>query len=231
MKSIFRIPHTVKALFVAGVVLLTGCKKEAATDLDPQTEYFGLKEGAFVEYDVTYMFHDSLLQKHDTIHYQMRTVVADTEIDNSGRVVRKFYRYFRNNASAAWQVKDLWTAIIEQNRAELVEENQRTIKLVFRPVDGKKWNMNTFNNLGDVEASYSGVGTAKTINGLSFASTATVDQEDYKTLIDLRKKYEVYALGVGMIQKYYRDLKYKFGSAKPIKGEEYFYNVTNYGVQ
>lgn len=210
--------------------IFSSCKKDKP-NLDFQTEYFGLEEGRFVEYDVTYMFHDSLLGKHDTIHYQLRTLVEDTVIDNVGRVARKFYRYQRKDASKPWLVKDLWTAIIEGDRAELVEENQRLIKLVFIPTEDKEWNINAFNNLGDMSAHYSGLNKAQTINGMDFASTVTVEQEDYKTLIDTRRKYEVYAKGVGMVYKYYKNLNFKFGSTKPIKGEEYYYSVINYGVQ
>ncbi len=220
----------IPGLLLAAFLVFAGCKKNNP-DLDPQTGYFGFKKGTFVEYDVTYMFHDSLLHKHDTIHYQIRTEVADTMLDNSGRVVNKFYRYKRADASDPWVIQDLWTGIIEQGRAELVEENQRKIKLVFRPSEDKKWNINSFNNLGEMMASYSGIGEAKQIGSLTFPATVTVEQEDYTTLIDIRRKYEVYANGVGMVQKYYRDLQYKFGSTKPIKGEEYFYNAINYGVQ
>lgn len=215
---------------IIGMVVFSGCKKKTETDLDPQTSYFGLQEGAYVDYDVTYMFHDSLLQKHDTIRYQIRTVVAETMTDNSGRTVRKFYRYRRTNANGEWKVKDLWTAVIDGNKAELVEENQRTVKLVFRPVEGKEWDMNAFNNLGKTIAHYSMVGGATQVGTLNFPTSLKVSQDYYKTLIDLRDKYELYAPGVGMIQKVSRDLHYKFGSPAPIKGEEYFYNVVDYGV-
>lgn len=231
MKGNLHIVSRTALFLLTAVLVFSGCKKQTATDLDPQTAYFGLEKGTFVEYEVTYMFHDSLLHKHDTLHYQIRTEVADTVIDNSGRVVRKFFRYKRDNASQPWMVKDLWTAVIDGNRAELVEENQRMVKLVFRPSDDKKWDINAFNNLGEMVAKYSGIGEAREINGLSFPKTVTVEQESYTTLIDTRRKYEVYAEGVGMIQKYYRDLDYKFGSPAPIKGEEYFYNVINYGIQ
>lgn len=211
-------------------ILIASCKKEAV-NLDLQTEYFGLNENAFVEYKVTYMFHDSLLGKHDTINYFIKTVVADTVLDNLGRIAQKFYRYQRKDITKPWVVKDLWSAIIVDDRAELVEENQRVVKLVFIPTEDKVWDMNAFNGLGKKEVSYSGIGEARSYNGLNFGETVTVEQEDYTTLIDRKRAFEVYAKGVGMIYKVQRDLKYKFGSPKPIKGEEYFYEVINFGVQ
>ena len=41
------------------------------------------------------------------------------------------------------------------------------------------------------------------INGFQFESTVTVEQEDFLSLVDYRRKYEQYAEGVGMYYKHY----------------------------
>ncbi len=222
----------IKKIFFLSLFLLVvfACKK-TDDSIDKKYEYFGLTKGYFVEYDVTYMFHDSLLQKHDTIHYQLKTLVGDTIIDNIGRVARKFHRFERKNSSLPWEETDIWTAIIVDDRAELVEENQRKVKLVFMPTLEKVWDINAFNNSGKTDAYYSSIDAERTINTLNFKNTLTVEEEDFKTLIETRKKYEIYAKNVGLISKYYKDLEFKFGSTKPIKGEEYYYNVSNYGIE
>ena len=60
-----------QALVFIGLFLLlftVSCKKKINEPVDLKYDYFQLVEGAFVEYDVTYMFHDVALLKHDTIH-------------------------------------------------------------------------------------------------------------------------------------------------------------------
>lgn len=219
------------ALFImASTLFFVGCKKESS-QIDKKTEYFGLAKGAFVEYEVSYMFHDSLLQKHDTIKYQLKTWIGDTVIDNIGRVATKFYRFERKNSSLPWEETDVWTAIIVDDRAELVEENQRKVKLVFAPTLEKVWDINAFNNSGTTEAFYSSIDESKTINNLTFENTLTVEEEDYKTLIEIRKKSETYAKNVGMISKTYKNLEFKFGSSKPIRGEEYYFTILKYGIE
>lgn len=215
-------------LFLA--LALSSCKK-TETNIDKKTEYFGLEKGRFVEYQVTYMFHDSLLQKHDTINYQFKTLIGDTVIDNLGRVANKFYRFSRKNSSLPWEETDIWTAIIVDDRAELVEENQRKVKLVFMPTLEKVWDINAFNNSGKVEGFYSEIDEMKSINNLTFENTLTVEEEDFKTLIETKRKFEVYAKNVGLIYKVYKDLDFKFSSTKPILGEEFYFTVTNYGVE
>ena len=207
-----------------------GCKKQDES-IDKKTEYFGLEKGNFVEYEVTYMFHDSLLQKHDTIIYQLKTLIGDTILDNVGRVAREFHRFQRKNSTLPWEKTDIWTAIIVDNRAELIEENQRKVKLIFTPTLEKVWDINAFNNIGTVDAFYSSIDESKTSNNLTFENTLTVEEENYKTLLETRRKFEIYAKNIGMISKTYKNLQFKFGSSKPIKGEEYYFNVTNYGVE
>jgi hypothetical protein len=206
------------------------CKKQDES-IDKKTEYFGLEKGNFVEYEVTYMFHDSLLQKHDTIIYQLKTLIGDTILDNVGRIASEFHRFQRKNSTLPWEETDIWTAIIVDNRAELIEENQRKVKLIFTPTLEKVWDINAFNNIGTVDAFYSSIDESKTINNLTFENTLTVEEENYKTLLETKRKFEVYAKNIGMISKTYKNLQFKFGSSKPIKGEEYYFNVTNYGVE
>ena len=206
------------------------CKKQDES-IDKKTEYFGLEKGSFVEYEVTYMFHDSLLQKHDTIIYQLKTLIGDTILDNVGKIASEFNRFQRKNSTLPWEETDIWTAIIVDNRAELIEENQRKVKLIFTPTLEKVWDINAFNNIGTVDAFYSSIDESKTINNLTFENTLTVEEENYKTLLETKRKFEVYAKNIGMISKTYKNLQFKFGSSKPIKGEEYYFNVTNYGVE
>ena len=206
------------------------CKKQDES-IDKKTEYFGLEKGNFVEYEVTYMFHDSLLQKHDTIIYQLKTLIGDTILDNVGRIASEFHRFQRKNSTLPWEETDIWTAIIVDKRAELIEENQRKVKLIFTPTLEKVWDINAFNNIGTVDAFYSSIDESKTINNLTFENTLTVEEENYKTLLETKRKFEVYAKNIGMISKTYKNLQFKFGSSKPIKGEEYYFNVTNYGVE
>ena len=99
------------------------------------------------------------------------------------------------------------------------------------PTLEKVWDINAFNNSGKVEGFYSEIDEMKSINNLTFENTLTVEEEDFKTLIETKRKFEVYAKNVGLIYKVYKDLDFKFSSTKPILGEEFYFTVTNYGVE
>ena len=114
------------------LILLTvlSCKKDEVEVFKSHANYFQLTPGRYTIFNVEEMYHDEdLIIKHDTIRYQLKTVIGEEYTDNAGRVGRKYYRYQRTDTSFQWEVKDVWVALQTNTTAELIEENQRIIKL------------------------------------------------------------------------------------------------------
>ena len=218
----------VKILLFSFLALLFSCEKDNSIP-ELNLDYYGLQKGAFIEYQVTEISHDiDGLVQHDTMTYFLRTVIGDTFVDNEGRIANEFFRFKRISLLEDWQLIDVWTTIIADNRAELVEENQRVIKLVFPPSKGKEWNPNAFNNSNKEEYYYANIHSPFE----NFDSTLFVEQDDFFSLVDRRKKHEVYAKGVGLVHKYFKDLKISgFDTTNVQLGKELYYNYLNHGVQ
>ncbi|TNE53765.1 MAG: hypothetical protein EP338_09560 [Bacteroidetes bacterium] len=213
------------------LMLFSACKKENEAPKF-HYEYFGLTKGRFIEYDVVEIRHDEDLALHDTSYYRLKTVIGDTVIDNSGRIAREFFRYKYDTLQQTYLLQDLWTAIIDQGRAELVEENQRIIKLVFAPSRFKEWDVNAFNSYPSNYAYYEDIHDPYELNGLSFDSTLMVRQDSAFNLVEYRQRYEVYAKGVGLIKKHDQELRIEnFDKKNPLKGQEYFFTIVNFGFE
>jgi hypothetical protein len=224
--------RTLIALISFSFLFVLSCKKEI-NSVDFHYDYFDLRQGRYVTYDVIEIRHDDgAIIAHDTMVYQLKTLIGDTVIDNEGRIARKFLRYTRNSVSENWVLSDVWTTIIVDRRAELVEENQRMVKMVFAPTISKVWDLNAYNSQGELECYYRNIHDEAIINGLSFDSTLVVEQEDFPSFVDYRRKYEVYANGIGLVYKYYKDLKIQnFDTLDVTSGDELFYKVTGYGFE
>ncbi|MCE3296259.1 MAG: hypothetical protein K0R65_1973 [Crocinitomicaceae bacterium] len=221
--------HLIFALVLFTALL--SCKKED-NEVDFHHEYFPLDEGTFAEYTVTRIYHDDASDIHDTTVYTLKTVIGDTVIDNEGRVARKMERYVFNTLLQEYKIQDVWMAIIDQERAELVEENQRKIKLVFAPSLTKEWDMNAFNSYDPVILYYKNIHKPFTAGSLDFEKTVTVEEDSTKNLIQYKRKFEVYAEGVGLVRKHYQDFSINnFNETLPVKGEEIFYTIINYGKE
>ena len=217
---------------VGSITLLNSCKKELVnSDQFLYTSYFELKTGKFIEYDVMEITHnENATIQHDTSYYQLKCVIEDTFTDNAGRLAFNYVRYKRTNSTEPWAQSDLWSTTVFNNKAELVEENQRIVKLVFPISEFTTWNANQFNTDAKLNCSYDELHVPKAINGFSFDSTLVVEQEDKRNLIEFKRKYEVYANRVGMVKKYYKDLQISNFDTLNIKsGKEIFMTLTNFG--
>lgn len=214
-------------------LMLVACKKKS-DDVNFHYDYFPLKEGSFIEYKVTKIIHDDdATINHDTSVYMMKVVIGDTVIDNQGRIARQYFRYVYDSIYGEYKVKDLWTGIIDGERAELVEENERMIKLVFSPTVNKEWNKNAFNSQAATMLFYDKIHQPYTLNNLDFDSTVVVEEDSTEgNMIVYRRKFEVYAKGVGMIKKHYQDYTVENANIyEPLKGTEVFYEIVDYGHQ
>ena len=217
---------------ISPFLLLNSCKKELVNRGQfLYRSYYELKTGKFIEYDVMEISHDEFAAiKHDTSIYQLKCVIGDTFTDNAGRLAYTYVRYKRNNETEAWIESDLWSTIVFNNKAELVEENQRIVKLVFPISDFTTWNANQFNSDVKLNCTYTDLHKQFQINGFNFDSTLIVEQENKRNLIEFKRKYEIYANRVGLIKKQYKDLKISNFDTLNIKsGKEIFMTLTNYG--
>ncbi len=221
-------------LFICCIILITSCKKTIDTpvqkDFTSDLAYFGLKKGKYIEYVVTHIIHDDEVDIHDTLIFRLKTIIGDTITDNEGRKASKYIRLLWNNINETWDIKDVWTTIIDGKNAELTDENQRIIKLTFPINKSIFWNPSIFSTLPSENYTYDKIHVPLVLNNHLFDSTVTVVQNNYLTLVDYKFQTETYAKNVGLISKYYKNLRIKnFDTLQVKKGEEWFYTMTKFG--
>jgi hypothetical protein len=212
-------------------LFIISCKKETET-VQLHKDYSPMIEGRFVIYDASEITHDDDVNQHDTVHFLLKTVIGQVYYDNEGRAGREYLRYTSTDSAATWQLKDVWTTFSDGNRLELVEENERMVKLLFAPTLSKEWDINAYNTRSKQNASYSSVHKSFQLNGKTFDSTVIVEQANFFSLVDLKRQNEVYAKGVGLVSKYYKDLTIEnFDSLNVKKGKELYYNCISFGIE
>ena len=205
-------------LFLAVTALLQSCKREPPPAVDYKYNYFPLTIGHTVEYYVDSVLYNPLFAGgKKNVSWQVKEVVESEFKDNAGRDAFRIERYIRPNDSAQWTISNVWYAVLEQTRAERVEENLRFIRMVFPPKSGTKWNGNiyiptsdTFEFYHNWSYTYTAVDEPTTLNGFTFDSSCTViEVADSSSLIDMRYSKAIYAKHVGLIYKDLYDLRYQ----------------------
>ena len=219
-------------LFLMLTTVLFSCNKNPIPDF--HHEYFGMEQGRYIIYDVIEVVHDDGLNQHDTSIYQLKTYWADTFVDNEGRTAREFKRFVRATENDPWVLQDLWTGLIDGIRAELIEENQRVVKLVFAPTQNKQWDANAYNLDAEQKCYYRDIHGDTLIDNVTFDPTLVVEQEQQNSLIDSVHRYEMYAKGIGLIYKFERDLHYQINQQSQIylnEGTERYYRIVSTGIE
>ncbi len=214
-------------LFIAFSLL--SCKKKVTVDFN--YDYFPIQKGNFVIYKVREIFVDTIQLVRDTNDFYMKCKFGDTLIDLSGKITNRYERYISNDM-ISWTLKDIWTGQLNGNKAELVEENNRTIKMVFAPSKSKSWDANAYNTLEPLNCYYDELFKSYTVNNQTFDKTLIVDQQDELNFIQFKRKYEVYAENIGLIKKWSKDFDiYNQDTTKIKKGNFLLMEYVSHGVE
>ncbi len=228
---------SIKNIFflVVFTTIILSCKKNKVSS-SHHYEYFGLTDGKYVDYDVFEVIHDiNASVQHDTSFYYLRTFIGDTVIDNSGRLAREFKRYRKDSVNGAWVLTDLWTAVIDENRGELVEENLRKVKLGFPVHLQTTWKENSFNSnstSNEQDFFYTNIHIPYSLNSIEFDSTVHIQKDGELSFVSYKVHNEIYAKNVGLVSKYYKDLNINLGDTLNISsGSELIYTCIDYGTQ
>ncbi len=219
------------------ITVFVGCKKTPEPNF--HFEYFGYEKGRYVVYDVMEITHDKKVNKHDTLVFQLKTKWGESYLDNQNREGREYLRFVRSLPTEPWVLQDKWFGLIDGIRAELVEENQRMVKLVFSPTLNKLWDLNAYNMNGETDSYYSEIHQDTTINNVLIDSTLTVIyDEGHNSKIDSVYSFEKYAKNIGLIHKHYKDNHFEFiigspGEVDPeVKiGKELYYFYVSSGIE
>ncbi len=220
-------------LIFISLVLLNSCKKENDNTIIFGYEYFPIEEGAYITYDVTDIFHDLALDPaHDTAYYQIKEVIGETLIDEEGDSTQKLRRYFRENELDEWALQDVWTMKRTSTTAEIVEENDRVIKMVFAIAFNRTWDCNALNNEDEQVCFYENIYEPYTLGETVYDSTVIVEKENFTSFIDYKRKFDVYARGIGKILSVYKDLEITNSDPTDIqKGSEVFFTLKEFGKE
>jgi hypothetical protein len=226
-------------LFILSVISLTfvvySCKKVEGDTFNFHYDYYPLEEGTFVVYEAMDIAHDrQALIQSDTNRYYLRTVIGESFVDNSGSEAHKFFRYEKLSLDDEWELKDVWTTRLYGQRIELVEENDRVVKLVFPCNEEKLWDINAYNIYDKISASYPpellhkpGVFGTFVLN-----STIRVDVDKDFNLVKDINMFEVYAKGVGLVQKHFKQNRIQnFDTLNIDYGRETHYRMIDFGRQ
>ena len=206
-KLIFSISlaNQVKAIKVFTFFVLwsfVSCKTEEPCDCitPPQSgkDFFYPLLGQAIVYDVQETQY-ALTSVPTIKNYQIKEVFTSSSIDTDGKDALRIERFRRENDTQKWAIDSVFLAKKEISKALKTENNVTYVKLIFPVSEGLTWNGNVYNSLGNDTYELKKLNQSFQTNGQNFPKTLTVIQQNDSTLVDLKRRIEVYALGIGVI--------------------------------
>jgi len=202
----------IKLRFIAFILLVAvifSCKKSETPVIDFGYDYYPVTIGSWISWDVDSIGHQPG-NFADTFQYQIKELIESAFIDYAGRQAYRIERFYRNNASENWWLKDVWMVVFTATKAEKVEENVRYVRLVFPVRENQFWDGNALNTQNVWNYSYTSIGNSYAVGSGVFAEAAEVFQEGYNNLIEKQQGTEVYARGIGLVYKSVVDISTQF---------------------
>lgn len=197
-------------------------------------DYYPLQVGNYAIYHVD---ETNIVQSVETsASYELKLTVADSSINEQGRVTYFISREKRANTTDDWKSIDMWSANEINNTIVQNEGNVLFVKLIFPPSRNLEWNGNQYNSK-DTEPYYiSELDESITLSsGFETDHSLTVVQSDLlDNVVETDQRKEVYAKDVGLIYKEVTQLQYCtspncLGQQKVDKGYILIQSLKEYG--
>jgi len=198
-------------------LLLSSCKNEIETvdPIDQGFDYAPLEVGNYWIYA-----SDSIIYRQgglitDSLSGFIREEIVDTFRDSEDLLNFKVQRFFKRMETDQWEETDLWFSSMSGANYIRVEENLKFISLVFPIVENVSWDGNAFFD-ENIEISLDGepiapyknwdyeyekIDTTYDNGQFSADQVVLIEQVDDDIEIEKRVASEMYAKGIGMVQK------------------------------
>lgn len=203
-------------LFVAGA-----CESEIIdpVDLSEDQSFFPLElnQPLFYNLDSIVVFNTAQGIVYDTVRAEVRETLVEVFTETDGTETYRGERWQRADENSPWRFVQTYTLSRTATAAFREEDNLRFTKMIFPISTTTAWDGNVaFDERREIvvggefldvfngwDYRYEDVGDAMTLaTGRSFDSTVRVEQATIDNLIDFRQAYEIYAPGIGLVERF-----------------------------
>ena len=154
---------------------------------------------------------DYSVKQPNHFSYMLKELVAGTYKDQTGKTCYRIERYVRKDSMAGWSLKDVWSAYIDGDEYQRVEENITYVRMVFPLKSDDYFNANKYNNLGSELSFVRSLHCPFRLGKVIFDSTVTIiHKADTTNLVKNRLVKSVYAWNTGLVYFYEDSLTLSF---------------------
>ncbi len=163
-------------------------------------DYYPIETGQIRTYEVYEILYN-VFGTHDTLEYQLRETVETSFIDQAGETNYVLLREVKFKNEANWSIDSTWSTYRTLHFAVLVKNGNPMIPIVFPPNEGVVWDANSLNAKDVDEYMIHNLDSSFTLNGETYPILQVIQEDKADTLFDFIYKIEVFAKGIGLVEK------------------------------
>lgn len=234
-------------LIIACIISLWGCQKSNDIMLSDKVQLFiPLEIGKYITYKLDSTVYTNLGSTQEIHSYIIKDTIQSTTTDNLGRTAFRISRLRRNNIDTNnWEHIDTYLAITDSTKLEIIESNQRYLKLLAPIKDAFNWKGNTYINtisgnglqfLHNWDYTYDNVNEPMKINTLNLNATVSVLQRNdtignpsnKNNYSEINYSKEIYAKNIGLVFKEFKHQVWQPANANNPSG---YFDENSYGIK
>lgn len=182
------------------------CNSEEAEPIDLGFDFYPIAQSERI-YAVSETLFD--LRGSTTIEYQLREYISDSIVSTDGLKNYIIKRDTRIDESSDWENDSFWTIRKNERNVIVTEDNVSFAKLSFPIFINKLWNGNAYNTQSASNYQFvSNEPQQVTIGDITTETIRVIIADNPVNLVGQDERYEVYAKGIGLIEKNYITLNF-----------------------
>jgi len=181
-------------------ILFLACKgKKEQIIPDLGYNYFPIDSGWVKIYSVDSIAYNDNNQSVDTFHFLIREKILSKIIGLTGEEYVEVERAVQMDSSSIWQPRKSVFVLLTSNNLQIIDENIKTLKLVFPIGNVMSWNGNLYNNLGRRTFYLQNVSSPFNNGDTLFNQCITVQEGLANNAIEELLIKSVYQYGIGLV--------------------------------
>lgn len=141
-------------VFLTFLVLCSTCKR-TETKSDMGEAYFPLISGKVNLFSIDSVSYNAIANKKDSIRYYLKEIITEAKNDSTGYMSYTVDTYTSKDTAKGWSFSSYYFYKKNEYHINIVKGGAIVTNFVFPVTKGRRWNMNTYNALDPLNASYS----------------------------------------------------------------------------
>lgn len=229
------------------LIFIFACTKEnEVLDTEKIIAYYPLQIGKYITYKMDSTVYTNLGTKKETRSFVIQDKVDSIITDNLGRPSFKIKRLIRSKTDTTkWVNLTSYLVTPDSTRVEVIQDNQRYLKMIAPIRNGFGWNAHVHINtisfpdlqyLDQWRYEYQNVNTPQQFSSLSFPETVTIQQRNdtlgnpnnTKFYFEVNVAKEIYAKKIGLI---YKEFLHEAWQPPNTNSSNGYFESNSYGIK